>query len=318
MERCGQAFRPGTRDNQRSHALLYVAFTIYFAFRDIPAAPKTLLCYAEFLLRSYRAPKSVTNALSSVRRLHIDLCADQSAFTSPLVERWRRALPLTIRDATEAAPPMPLPLLDKLCALAHDAGEEGRVVGALLAICFFTMARLSSLVPVSSGAFDGTRLPVCSDARREREGYLINLKWSKTRQTQATPDWVPLAPRNGFSACPVAAITGLLERVPKPPACAPLFALRGRSNVSSFRSLTGPMARAWLKALLWSLGQAGYTFHSLRRGACSLAFASGCELSDIKLHGGWRSEAVNLYFSHADARRRVANTLANPQPNNLA
>ena len=86
MERCGQAFRPWTRDNQHSHALLYVAFTIYFSFRDIPAAPKTLLCYAEFLLRSYRAAKSVTNALSSVRRLHIDLCADQSAFTSPLVE----------------------------------------------------------------------------------------------------------------------------------------------------------------------------------------------------------------------------------------
>ena len=48
-----EAFRPGTVANQHSLALLYFAFTIYFRFRDLPASVRTLLCFAEFLLRSF-------------------------------------------------------------------------------------------------------------------------------------------------------------------------------------------------------------------------------------------------------------------------
>ena len=315
MERCHHAFRPGTRHNQRSHALLYLAFTIYFSFRDIPAAAGTLLCFVEFLLRSYTAIKSVTNALSSVKRLHIDLRADVEAFDSPLLERWKRALPLTVRAAPSQAPPLPLALLERLCGLARSYGRQGEAFATLLAVGFHTMARLSSLVPQSARTFDHTRLPTLTDIRRSGNGFAINLKWSKTEQAGDRQVWVPLLHRTGSDACPVLALERLCELLRGAANGTPLFSFGeqlggGRRTWSSF---TMPLARAWLAALLWSLGrgQEGFSFHSLRRGACTLAFAGGCDVADIKLHGGWRSDAVNLYYSHSDARLRVATALAN-------
>ena len=59
------AFRPGTIANQDSHAVLFLAFAIHFDFVDVPVGEDTLLCFAEFLLRSYAATKSVTNAISA-------------------------------------------------------------------------------------------------------------------------------------------------------------------------------------------------------------------------------------------------------------
>ena len=69
--RTGQAFRPGTVANRRSHVLLYAAFALLFGLQDFPATSHVLLLFGEFLLRTYRAPKAVTNALSSVRGFHL-------------------------------------------------------------------------------------------------------------------------------------------------------------------------------------------------------------------------------------------------------
>ena len=61
-------------------------------------------------------------------------------------------------------------------------GPEGEIVAALLAVCFFTMACLSSLLGDSARRFDSDRLPTQGDLRGVEGGYLLHLKWSKTRQ----------------------------------------------------------------------------------------------------------------------------------------
>ena len=146
-------FRPGTVANQRSLALLYVAFTIYFRFE------RTLRCFAEFLLCSFAAMKSVTNALSA-----------------PPFGSWafRRGIRFT-RGGVLAE------------STRHQAGAETP---------FFTVA----------------------------SGGLLAI----------------------------------------------------------------PAARFWLKRFLSKLGEAatGYTFHSLRRGACTAAFANGAQMDDLKALGG--------------------------------
>ena len=296
-----------------------MAFAIYFSFRDVPATTLTLICFAEFLLRSFTAAKSVTNALSSVRRLHRELRADTAAFDSDLQNRWRRALPLTFRNPELRAPPLPLSLLNRLCRAAATLGRAGEVFAALLAVCFFTMARLSSLVPQVASRFDSSRLPTLGDLRAVQNGYHINLKWSKTAQSLQGHNWVPLLPWPGSHACPVAALHRLRAGHPAGDSHTPLFSFplpsgtRGRTS----GGFTLSLARKWLRTLLCTLGEsrARYSFHSLRRGACTLAFRGGCARSDIQLHGGWRSDAVNLYFSDLDARLRVAGTLANSNPN---
>ena len=69
--RMRQAFRPGTRANQRSHVMLFIAFALHFGMRNFPAGVGTLVCFGEFFTCSFRAPKSVTNALALVRAFHL-------------------------------------------------------------------------------------------------------------------------------------------------------------------------------------------------------------------------------------------------------
>ena len=136
---------------------------------------------------------------------------------------------------------------------------EGEVVSALLAVCFFTMARLSSLVPESAAAFDPTRQPILADLQPEREGFRINLKWSKTRQVAAEANWTPLLPVLGSAACSTDAARFLRGRGRGLPRSSPLFSLPGSRSqgTSALVSLTIPQARKWLGRLLWALGEMG-------------------------------------------------------------
>ena len=323
-ERATQAFCPGTWSNHQSHALLYLAFASYFSFRDIPATPQTLLCFAEFLLRSFTATKSVTNALSSVHRLHLDLQAEVSAFEAPVLARWKRALPLTFRNPTNRAAPLGLPLLERLCTLAAALGGGGggggwgkaRVISALMAVCYFSMARLSSLLPESAAAFDPTRQPTLADLQPQETGFRLNLKWSKSRQVAPEANWIPLLPLPDSAACPAGAASFLRGRGEGFPLSSPLFTSSNPQVSRGAPYLTLSQARKWLSRLLWALGERGgpFTFHSFRRGACTAAFAQGCALADIKSHGGWSSDAVKLYYSEFDARTKVALALTSNPP----
>ena len=87
--RTASAFRPGTKANQRSHVLLYVAFSKFFQETDFPAAVGHLLRFAEFVLRSCRAHRSATNALASVRTFHLQCGFDVQAFADFRLVLWR-------------------------------------------------------------------------------------------------------------------------------------------------------------------------------------------------------------------------------------
>ena len=174
------AFRPGTVANQDSMALLYVAFALHFGFSDVPAGEDMLLCFAEFLLRSYTATKSVTNALSVVKRLHLDCGADVAVFSAPGVERWKRALPLTVRAVPRPAAALPFSVLEQLCVVAGGAGCALENMGALFTVLFHTMTRVSSLLPLTAVAFDATRHAIAGDCSWEGESFRFRVKWSKT------------------------------------------------------------------------------------------------------------------------------------------
>ena len=122
-DRRREAFRPGTRANVYSHVSLYVAFAHAFGFIDFPASVRSLLAFAEFLLGSLRAPKSVLNALGSVKHFQLDLQMPVEVFDARKLVLWRRALPLTCRHVPRQAPPMSLGLVEQLCELSLRLGQ---------------------------------------------------------------------------------------------------------------------------------------------------------------------------------------------------
>ena len=307
-----QAFRPGTRANQLSHVLLFVAFTIHFGFTDFPAAANVLILFAEFLLRGYAAAKSATNAISSLRTFHLLQGFATQGFDHVHLAMWKRALPFTCRHVPSPAPAFPLPLLVRLCAAARDLGGRGVAFAALLATGFFSLARLSSLVPGGRRSLDATRVPLLADLVFTEAGAELFVKWGKSRQDPAEGFWVPLRPVSGSPACPVTCLRALLAGLRGAQFTLPLFAYRSRGRGSVFQFFTMGEARAWLATLLHREGlpARAFTFHSLRRGGCSFAFAGGAAREDLQLLGGWSSRAVDAYLPSASARERAAEVLA--------
>ena len=239
------AFRPGTRANHQSHLLLYTAFSLHFKINPFPASPKALVLFGEFLIRGYRAPRSVTNAFSSVRAFHLDGGMDASAFSSRQLTLFRRALPITLRHVPAHAPPIPFPVLERLCTAAQDRGTEGVVFAALLAVTFFAMARLSSLAPPWHPSF--------ADVRVTDKKVHLRIKWGKCNQSADQGFSVPLLPLRGSSACPVALLATLAAGASGPPSTTPLFSIQRkqrRAGSPRARFLTAGAARNWLSSLL--------------------------------------------------------------------
>ena len=302
--------------NVRSHVLLFAAFADHYGFRDFPATASTLTCFGEFLLRSFQAPKSVFNALASVKHFHLDYALPTLAFESRRVALWKRAVSLTVRHVPAGAPPITREVLDKLCCLAARLGELGVVFAALASVLYFSMARLSSLLPQAGGGnFDRSRLPMWDDVRQAEHGWDLQIKWAKAHQVAGQAFWVPLRSLPGSPACPVMNLTRLRQWLPEGSGSRPLFALPAggaEANGRRVQVLSMQVAREWLRLLLarLGLGQKGYTFHSFRRGACSAAFCAGADVADIQQLGGWRSSAVQRYLPLGEARKRAARALS--------
>ena len=123
---------------------------------------------------------------------------------------------------------------------------------------------------------------------------------------------MPLRPVTGSPACPVTLLRELCSGLEGAERSDPLFSFP-TARRGEFAFLSMPDARRLLSLFLQreGLGEEGYTFHSLRRGGCSLAFAQGADLADLQLLGGWRSRAIDAYFPHDLARERAARVLAN-------
>ena len=313
-----EAYRPGTRANQDSHLSLFIAFSFYYGFRDFPASTAVLGAFGEFLLRTYRAPKSVTNVLSSVRGFHGCYGFSTEGFEHPKFALYVRALPLTVRHLASPAPPLPVRVLEQLCTRAAELGPTGRVLAAFFSTLFFSMARASSLIPRSSVVFDRTRLPVLGDLRMVEGHFLLNIKWGKGCQLTAQGFTVPLMQVPRSPACPVKNLQALLVLAGGSPASAPLFSLPGKKEqrAKGGPSLHFTLARSWLDTLLRTLGlgSSRFSFHSFRRGSCTAAFEEGADLDDIKALGGWRSDAVSAYRPVLAARRRAAASLTRLNP----
>ena len=201
LTRKSRAFRPGTVANHEAHVRLFAAFAIHIQVRDFPAPVTSLLLFAEFLLRTYRAPKSVVNALSSLKTFHLLHGLPAEAFQDYQLALFKRALLLTVRQVPQGAPPLPFQLLERLCAVASEQGTQGPA--ALLAACYFSMARLSSLAPPNRGSYDASRYPTVGDVTFTQNGLSLCIKWAKNRQLPGQHLTAPLLPLGTSPACPV-------------------------------------------------------------------------------------------------------------------
>ena len=173
-----------------------------------------------FLLRSFKAPKSVTNTFASIRGFHLDRGLAISAFDSRQVSLFCRSLQHTLRHVPAHAPPLPFTTLERLCVSARSRGPRGTVFATLLSVTFFSMTRLSSLPPPppTHQPYDFTRFPSFADLTVEGDHVWLKIKWAKCHQSAAQGFSVPLKALGPSPACPVALLNSLAAQLRGQPA----------------------------------------------------------------------------------------------------
>ena len=160
---------------------------------------------------------------------------------------------------------------------------------------FFGFFRLASLVPPSFQQFDKTRFPVIGDLIWGSPGVHIIMTCAKNMQMAGKVQVVQLPKLNKENLCPVLALKTMLITRKDSNKDSPLFEIQTRKGCVPLIAIR---VRSFFKTCIVGLGlnPKDYTFHAFRSGA-SFAFDNNVDLTAIKQHGNWRSEAVWSYLS---------------------
>jgi hypothetical protein len=198
-----QAFRPATRANHTAMFRTYISFCTYFQLQDIDPQPSTLCAYVQYLTRTFSSPLSIKNYMSTVNLLHLMNNRQPPAKTFA-VTNMIRAIQLTMRHMPSQKLPITPEILNQLCDLCDQQHATGRLLKAAFMLLFFTFIRQSSLAPRNVNKFDITRHLTRADVFFAPPGYIILIKWTKTRQNGQHVS-LPV-PQIRHSHCPVRAL----------------------------------------------------------------------------------------------------------------
>ena len=127
--------------------------------------------------------------------------------------------------------------------------------------------RVSNLAPASAAEFDPSRHTTREDVLHSKQGILLSIKWTKTRQAAVFTAPVPLPALGTNPLCPLT-IWREYEEVLSHMSLSPNAPLLLTATGPPGRTVTIPILRALLRraAHLADLSSFHYTPHSLRRG----------------------------------------------------
>jgi hypothetical protein len=204
---------------------------------------------------------------------------------------------LIIKDARrlygEGERRLPLPLTeDILLKLLPFIPYDFDGINIRTAICLGFAAFLQS-GEFTWDSWDPTTSPQLHLARQHLKftasGLIVTLTSSKT--AVATNVDIYLAPSTS-PLCPVSAVRRLVSQCPAPP------------NSTAFaRSFRGPFTKLYFirkvheYLLRAGIPTAGFSGHSLQKGAAVSANGKGLSKDEIKSLGRWKSDAVDLYIN---------------------
>ena len=286
------AYARGTFSNLNTQFRSYFGFCVYFERDPLPASFRTVSGYAQFLSRTLK-PQSIRNYLSGVKMLHIFLGYEykfSDDFHLQLVLRGIDRLHPHVPNRAKPVTPAVLLLfhqyMDRECSLHWS-------VYSCALVLFFTLARLGSILPVSSASAPDTFL-TGDCVNFSREGMLITMLHTKTIQFGNRRLHVPLLSRES-DLCPVRAFRESVTHMRRGQHV-PAFLFVGAGGV---RWLTRSIFLRTFRQVLGAHGvedHMAYTGHSFRRGGASWAFSVGIPGELIQICGDWTSDAYKVYL----------------------
>ena len=305
------AFRPGTRENQRSQMVLFISFCTYFTLEYVNPSEKTLCLYAEFLARSFKSPRTIRNYISGIRLLHKYISVNCTSLHSFDLDLILRALDLTMQHMPNQRIPIDTQTLKDICSICDSLGGIGTVCKVGFLFGYFGFLRQSNLAPKRATEFDPKRHTCRGDILFHPPGLVILIKWTKTIQRGQCTPLIPLPVIKGNPLCPYRAYKDMLAISPTVTANSPLLQLPGTGHGS--KTMTVSQLSHVFREIMHRLGYPKhlYSLHSLRAGGATSAYHAGVDFMHIKRHGTWKSDCFWSYIASQPVQNSpVAHALA--------
>ena len=307
------AWAESTKNSLCSSQRAFLEFCSIYELVPLPATPSTLTLYAVWLVVSGRltAVNSIKNYLSSVRTLHrmhgLD-CSTPSS--SPELQYTLRGIARQLARPTKRMDPITPELLKHLLTfpsvnpLVWNSTQATifEVIRLTYRVLFYSMVRISNLVPNSSAKFNPRQQLIWDRVIVHPGGIVLKMDLTKTIQSAARCHEIALAECPGSDYCPVAAIKRMAT-------------IRGecRPGFPVFEIPTGqgwiPLSRYHIDVVLTrqiraaGLDVSKYKFHSFRRGAIQLAVRLEPRLQLIRLQSDHSSSAFDCYTALPATKR---------------
>lgn len=289
------AYSDGHRRNLRTYAEKYRQFCCLLNLKPFPTSETQLARYIAFLTLTLNSPKSISNYVSGVKKLHdyarVKL-PEYSGFINIVLDGVARVLD---HVATQA-PPITPQMLKKISAIVNTQDDTQVVIFTAMLIAFYLFLRSSNYTSKTFNSFDGKKQLMRSDLTAVNDIIVVFIKWSKTNQFRKRKLLVPLIRVQSVEICPVSWIKFMIRKIPAPPN-APAFCIPKQGKLWP---LTYPQLDKQLKRWISDIGLDGrrHSSHGLRRGGASHAFSVNMPSFLIKTLGDWASDAYEEYIQY--------------------
>ena len=138
-------FVSGTWVNLKTQLRTYFLFCAHFKQRSLPADLETVLLYAQFLSRSFKAPQSIKNYLNGVKFLHILFGHEYQYTGNYMISLLFRGIERKANHVPQRAVPITPNILRSLSSVAVDRDIMDTVCFSACLILFFLMARAGNV-----------------------------------------------------------------------------------------------------------------------------------------------------------------------------
>ena len=294
-QRLMMSLRPRTNRAYGGQFKTYIQFCIFADTKNYDNVD-ILLMFMEFLEFNQISKATIANYVSAIKHNFIIYGLDYHTCSHPKLAMFLKAMSINRPLNLKVQGIIDIPLL-KLMVVTCDSLVHPKVYKALYLLAFFAFLRISNLVSSTIQGYDSSRQLSRGDVVWGQPGAHIILKWSKTIQDRLSHQVVQIPSLKAGDICPVTALHIMLSSpvtyiVNKN---SPLFA-----DPQTGYTLTEGKVRTHLAQVLNIIGLPPHfiTFHSFRRSGVTWAFNHNVQLQHLKVHGGWRSDAIWAYLSH--------------------
>ncbi len=295
---------PSTKRSYGAARGRYIGFCGKYRWTPLPVSEKVLCQFVAFLAGEGLRHSSIKVYLAAVRQLQVEAGLGDPDLGGMAklgqVIRGVQRLRAEQGKRQRQRKPMTTEVLEVLRTSwsVTPGGTDAKMLWAAATLAFFGFMRSGELTVPSTRSFNPevhlTWQDVAVDSMTNPTVIKVQLKASKTDQLRQGCTLV--VGRTGDKLCPVAAVIGFMVAI-------------GRRQGPLFQYVSGkPLTQAGfvaeLKAALVKKGvcSEGYSGHSFRIGAATMAAEAGVGDAVIQQLGRWRSDA---YKSYVQPRREA-------------